>query len=102
MKSVTSPGGLLAALLLAGIVAVDVVVFDSYSTATVLLAGFLCAVLVAGSFSPFAESRGYRISVLVAQVATATALAYRGTYALAAILAVASLGTVQRLRGSDS
>jgi len=102
MPSLTRPGRLLLAVLLAGVVAVDVVVLGSSTIAVVLLAGLLGAVLVVGSFSPFAEARAFLLALLGTQVVAVAVLAYSGHYVLALILAVASLATVQRLRGSSS
>lgn len=100
MKRPTRPGRLLLAALLAGVVAADVVLLDSSSLTIVLLAGLLSAVLAVGSFAPFAESRAFLLALLGAQVLVAAVLVYEGNAVLALILAVASLATVQRLRGS--
>ena len=102
MNRLTRPGRLLLAVLLAGVVAADIVLLDSSSLAVVLLAGLLAAVLAVGSFAPFAEGRAVLLALFGAQVGVAAALVSEGNAVLALILAVGSLATVQRLRGSDS
>ncbi|WP_115862452.1 hypothetical protein [Halorussus litoreus] len=102
MPSLTRPGRLLLAVLLASVVAADIVLLDSSTTAVVLLAGLLGVVLAVGSFSPVAESSAFLLALLGTQVVVVAVLAYSGRYVLALILSVASLATVQRLRGQNS
>lgn len=100
MKSVARPGRLVLAVLLAALVAVDVVLLDEYAPAVVLLAGLLSLVLVVGSVPPFAESEALLASLLVVQLLIAAFLSARQHYVLVAVVGLAVLDTGRLLRNS--
>lgn len=97
MPQITHPARLVLAVLLATVITLDAVLLDSFTFPIVLLAGLLCVVLVAGSFSTFAESRAFPAAFLVTQTIVAAFLAYQQNYVLAVILGVSILGTLQLL-----
>lgn len=97
MTSITRPGRLLLAVLLAGVIGIDAAFLGNVSLPLVLLAVLLCGVLAVGACSPFAESHEFHAALLVVQLLIAGFLAYREDYVLALVLVVASLATGQLL-----
>lgn len=102
MNTLTRPRRLVLAILLVAVVMLDVLLLDNDSLLVVFLVAFLSMVLVAGSFSPFAESQTFLVSILASQISIVAFLAYRGNYVLAVVVGVASLSTVQLLWKSGS
>lgn len=95
MPQITHLGRLVLAVLLAAVITLDVVLLDSFSLSIALLAGLLCAVLIVGSSSPFAESKAFPASLLVTQAITVVFLANQQNYVLAVILAISTIGTIR-------